>query len=176
MFNNFANYIDPSRSKDEEKPEPLDGALWHDLQQYGNYSSQLRPFFDHFRRNRFHFIDAQSVLTNPDSEFHLIEDFLKLNHELQFSFNQTKGFPCLDKPIPFCLADSKGRSRGTAANQHPDDFAPQEIKKIREFFKPEMIQIYHLLYPKLRLKSFCGSPDSHRFAWLARFVCKKESG
>ena len=29
-------------------------------------------------------------------------------NELEFKFNEAKGFPCLDKPVPYCLSDAKG--------------------------------------------------------------------
>ena len=176
LYKEFGNSVDPELSQtDNERKAPDHGTnLWHMLHEYGNYASQLSPYLQNFNRTRFHFIDGQALVKNPDPEFYKIESFLELDHELQFKFNRTKGFPCLDKPIPFCLADSKGRSRGTSKKaQHPEEFAPAETDKIRQFFRREMVQLFRILYPKLKITKFCQDPDTYRFAWLEKVLCPK---
>ena len=50
-------------------------------------------------------------VSDPEEEFSQIESFLGVESELKFKFNSTKGFYCLERPVPMCLPDSKGRTR-----------------------------------------------------------------
>ena len=47
-------------------------------------------------------------MKNPTPEFSKIEEFFGLENELEFRFNRTKGFPCLHRPVPYCLSAAKG--------------------------------------------------------------------
>ena len=84
-----------------------------EIAQYGNYFTQLQPYFEVFGNSseRFHFVDGGAILSNPKSEFAKIERFFGLDSELEFRFDRTKGFPCLQRPVPYCLSDAKGNCR-----------------------------------------------------------------
>ena len=93
----------------------------------------------------------------------------------EFKFNKTKGFFCLSHPVPFCLAASKGRTRGTnTPSMKPDELVPRKMKIIRHSYRAEMKNLFHLIYPELEEKVFCKEPGLHRFAWLQRFLCSGE--
>ena len=53
-------------------------------------------------------MDGANLVSNPEQEFKLIENFLGVKNEMRFRFNETKGFYCLHRPIPMCLPDGKG--------------------------------------------------------------------
>ena len=75
---------------------------------YGNYYTQLRPYMETFDKSRFHFVDGGCLTEKPESEFIEIEKFFGIENELSFQFNETKGFPCLHRPVQMCLSEAKG--------------------------------------------------------------------
>ena len=75
---------------------------------YGNYFTQLQPFFQVFDKSQFHFVDGGGIVTNPEAEFSKLESFFDVPNELMFKFNVTKGFPCLHRPVKMCLSAAKG--------------------------------------------------------------------
>ena len=68
------------------------------------------------------------------------------------------------------LKYTKGHTRGNGSLP-PDDAIPVQMKMIRMYYKPEMLQIFQLVHPKMLLSTFCASVETYRFAWLARFIC-----
>ena len=61
-----------------------------------------------FGPKNIHLIDGANLVSNPGEEFELIENFIGVKNELKFRLNETRGFYCLDRPIPMCLPDGKG--------------------------------------------------------------------
>ena len=94
--------------------------VMHDIAEYGNYFTQLEPYFEVFGNStdRFHFVDGGAILSNPKPEFAEIENFFGLESELEFRFNRTKGFPCLRRPVPYCLSAAKGNFLGANYKKH----------------------------------------------------------
>ena len=105
----LADYMNPDRPYigGQKKLTPM-----QDIITYGNYWTQLQPYFDVFGHDmsKFHFIDGGGIVTNPGPEFEKIENFFGFENELEFRFNRTKGFPCLHRPVPMCLSAAKGES------------------------------------------------------------------
>ena len=168
LMENFTIFL---TSKNQGSKNSLPGvALYSMLEQYANFSTTLQPYFQTFWRKRFHFIDGQALLENPEWEFRLIEKFFELKPELNFEFNKTKGFPCLKEPVPFCLGKNKGRTRGSlkSLNRKIDDAI---IEKLSGHFSNEMKKTFHVVHPGKHMKHFCASPLSYRFSWLAKYVC-----
>ena len=75
---------------------------------YGEYYEQLKPYMETFNISNFHFVDGGGIVENPAREFMEFEDFFGVEHELEFKFNSTKGYPCLTRPVPMCLGKDKG--------------------------------------------------------------------
>ena len=90
--------------------------VMRDIAQFGNYFTILQQFIEVFDNSteQFHFVDGGAILSNPKPEFANIEKFFGLESELEFRFNRTKGFPCLHRPVPYCLSDAKGISEAIA--------------------------------------------------------------
>lgn len=76
-----------------------------------------------------------------------------------------EGFPCLVKPVSFCLSAAKGRKRTMNVSSHMD----AEIKILKDYYKPEMIKTAQLLVRNFTL--FCTSDKPIRFAWLREYIC-----
>ena len=77
----------------------------------GFYFDDLQPYLKLFSKDQIFFIDGDSIVKNPTAEFGLIEDFLDVNRELKFSYNEIRGFHCLEEPTEMCLGGNKGRTR-----------------------------------------------------------------
>ena len=77
----------------------------------GFYFNDLQPYLKLFSKDQIFFIDGHSIVKNPTAEFGLIEDFLDVDRELKFSYNEIRGFYCLEKPSEMCLGGNKGRTR-----------------------------------------------------------------
>ena len=77
---------------------------------FGQYFQQLVPFFQEFSNmDQFHFVDGGSLISDTENEFGLLQDFLGVEEELKFKFNPDKSFNCLQKPVPMCLSNAKGK-------------------------------------------------------------------
>ena len=49
-----------------------------------------------------------SINDSDQFEAENIENALEIEHEMEFDFDKAKGFPCLTKPVQFCLSAAKG--------------------------------------------------------------------
>ena len=118
-----------------------------------------------------------------------IEDSLNIEHEMVFNFDKKKerdlrvedfcltgglvsvrgsrmeGFPCLIKPVHFCLSAAKGRKRTMNVSNHMD----AEIRILKDYYKPEMKRTAQLLVRNVTL--FCTTYKPIRFAWLREYIC-----
>ena len=71
------------------------------------------PNFKDFQANDYNKIfgsdyvqifDGQEILANPNNEYGLLLDYFGLNRsELEWAFNEEKGFYCLSYPVNYCL-------------------------------------------------------------------------
>ena len=91
-----------------EKVEPNDKVEPMDVLSYGNFFTKLQPFLLNF--SKIHFVDGTNF---NNFEVRLLEEFLGVEHELEFELDETKGFNCLSQPIEFCLGPHKGMSHIT---------------------------------------------------------------
>ena len=160
----LASFLEPGGNQSAHL-KPMD-----DIIQYGNYFTQLSPFIQVFGLEKIHFVDGGAIVQNPGPEFTEIEHFFGFENELEFKFNRTKGFPCLSRPVPYCLSAAKGRTRGTGSTK-PDDLVPDKMATIRKSYRREMENVFRLVHPDLQQKDFCHEPDLYRFAWLKKFLC-----
>ena len=64
-----------------------------------------------------------------------------------------------------------GNSRGEKS-KHPDEELPEQMKMIRNFYKPEMAKVYDLAHPNLDKSCFCKNAEKYRFSWLEKYVCE----
>ena len=95
-----------------------------------------------------------------------VEKELGLEHELEFEFNEQKGFNCLIQPQKFCLSDAKGRPSTIDKRAK----LKKEISILEEYFKPQMMLLFKLIFPDLSVDQFCSDLDSQRFQWLRKRV------
>jgi hypothetical protein len=137
-----------------------------DLLLYGNYFTQLSPFFEVFNKSEIYFLDGHQMANDKaQSEAREFEKYLGVDNEMQFKFNETKEFMCLDKPVQFCLNGAKGRKYTIDVKE---ELKP-EIEILREYFKPEMVEMFKILMPNINIDSFCLNPG--RFEWIKIYVC-----
>lgn len=101
----------------------------------GQYARHLRRWLKHFKRDQFHFVSGERLVTDPAAELGAVQDFLGLKRlitEEHFYFNSTKGFPCLKKrertARPHCLGATKGRP-------HPA-ISRETERVLRRYFRP----------------------------------------
>uniref|UniRef100_A0A3Q2PLP7 Sulfotransferase n=1 Tax=Fundulus heteroclitus TaxID=8078 RepID=A0A3Q2PLP7_FUNHE len=109
----------------------------------GIYAKHLENWLRYFPLSRFLFVSGERLVTDPAGEMGRVQDFLGLKRvvtDKHFYFNQTKGFPCLKKPVgsarPRCLGKSKGRP-------HPQ--IPSEVLlRLRDFYRPFNLKFYQM--------------------------------
>lgn len=90
-----------------------------------------------------HVVDGEGLLVRPNMENRLLAEFMGIDpNELEFgSIHENSGgkgdlVPCLTKPIPFCLSDSKGTTRQASAYH----FHPELLKEWTETFAPSIMK------------------------------------
>ena len=105
------------------------------------FHQQLTPFLEVFDSKNFLFVDGVRIVSDPNSEFAEFEKFFDLDHELEFEMNEEKGYPCLKKPVKFCLGGEKGNTRGSN-EKTVDELFPEEMKNIREFYVPQIEKMF----------------------------------
>ena len=111
-------------------------------------------------------------MENPEPEFTELENFFGFENELEFKFNGEKGLPCLSRPVPYCLSASKGRTRASGkSSTKPDVLVPHVMTIIRNSYRGEMENLFHLIYPDLEMQEFCQKAKPTRFSWLKEFLC-----
>ena len=159
----LAAFFDPSKQS-----ALLDSML--SVIQQSSYFTQLQPFIQVFGLAQIKFIDGDAIVKNPEAEFTKIEQFFGFENELEFKFNEEKGFFCLHRPVPHCLPAAKGRTRGTNSIQ-PDQSIPDEMAIIRNAFRSEMKNLFRLVQPDLEIRVFCQDPNLYRFKWLNEYLC-----
>ena len=63
-----------------------------------------------FNFSNFVFVDGSGIIENPTREFQNLENYFGVEHQLEFEFNEEKGYPCLKRPIEMCLGADKGKN------------------------------------------------------------------
>ncbi|XP_076463337.1 heparan sulfate glucosamine 3-O-sulfotransferase 1-like [Babylonia areolata] len=110
--------------------------------QISMYHHHFRHWTDLFPRQHIHVVDGDRLITDPVSEIRHIEDFLGLQHRIDYSllyFNSTRGFYCMHLNATYekCLGASKGR-------KHPDIRA-SVVRKLNKFFQPHNKELFDLI-------------------------------
>ncbi|CBY14729.1 unnamed protein product [Oikopleura dioica] len=122
----------------------------------GFYYSRLKILIETFGRDRVLLLDGDNLISDPDTEFGLVEEFVGVRKELSFEFATRYPYPCLDEPVPMCLPDTKGTTHGTTKQPNSTE--------LFNFYKKEMQML------KSFLKSFPNyKNDLKRFLWLDKY-------
>jgi len=133
---------------------------------YAAYGTYLSSYLSEFKPSELHIADGENLLNNPNEEWGRILDFLGVEkQDFGFEVVEDKGFPCLDKPLPFCLNSSKGTSRKVDVfKEYPNEtrtwmktFTPSIRKSMKVFGQPVT-------------NEFCRA-DTGRFDWTRKYVC-----
>jgi len=130
---------------------------------YGNYHQQLLPFLEVFGTDGVIIMDGSNM---GNVEVAYLEQRLSLAHQLEFEFNAKKKFNCLASPLEYCLSDAKGRPSTIDKRAK----LKLEIEILQEYFKPQMVALFKLLYPQLSPSEFCEG-QNQRFQWLSPYIC-----
>ena len=126
-----------------------------------------------------HVVDGEGLLVRPNMEMRLLMKFIGVDQtELEFgAIHENTGgkgdaVPCLTKPIPYCLSDSKGTTRQASAY----DFHAEPLAEWTETFAPSImksLKYFGLDMDYVKNGRFCLAEDE-RFDWTKRFVCHQE--
>lgn len=109
----------------------------------GVYAQHLARWLEYFPIRQMHFVSGENLIKNPAGEMKRIQEFLGLEQYItaeNFTFNQTKGFPCYKKETQrnkwHCLNDEKGR-------RHPG--IQYSVKtRLEHFYRPFNIKLYSM--------------------------------
>ena len=109
----------------------------------GVYVQHLARWLDYFPMKQFHFVSAENLIQNPSHEMDKLQNFLELKQLItaeNFTFNETKGFPCFRKDLAsqgwHCLNNDKGRT-------HPE-IDSGILDRLRAFYRPFSIKLYRM--------------------------------
>jgi hypothetical protein len=64
----------------------------------GFYYSRLKVLIETFGRERVLLLDGDNLISDPDTEFGKVEEFVGVRKELSFEFATRYPYPCLDEP------------------------------------------------------------------------------
>ena len=96
------------------------------------YYTHMVRWMEFFEWEQIHIVDGDQLVIDPYSEVYKVETFLGLKHHIHkeyFTFNETKGFFCVNKAtMRSCLHDTKGR------RHQPVD--PDLLNKLYKFYEP----------------------------------------
>ena len=57
------------------------------------------------------------------------------------------------------------------SSKGPDEEIPETMKRIRDRYKSQILQISRFLLPDLDRTVFCENPSNSRFSWIKNFIC-----
>ena len=105
----------------------------HEVLQRSLYSVQLKRWLDYFKLEQIHIVDAENFKINPAEELNKVENFLGIRQyftQKSFTFNEDRGFFCLNLPNgnEACMAKGKGRKH--------QEVSPGMIERLKQFYKP----------------------------------------
>ena len=65
---------------------------------HGFYYSRVKVLIETFGRDRVLLLDGDNLISDPDTEFGNVEEFVGVRKELSFEFATRYPYPCLDEP------------------------------------------------------------------------------
>ena len=65
---------------------------------HGFYYSRVKVLIESFGRERVVLLDGDNLISDPDTEFGMVEEFVGVRKELSFEFATRYPYPCLDEP------------------------------------------------------------------------------
>lgn len=109
----------------------------------GVYAQHLARWLEYFPIRQMHFVSGENLIENPADEMTRIQEFLGIEQFItaeNFTFNQTKGFPCYKKENNttrwHCLNEEKGR-------RHPG--IDNSVKRrLEDFYRPFNLKLYSM--------------------------------
>lgn len=109
----------------------------------GIYAQHLVKWLEYFPIEQFHFVSGENLIKDPGNELIKIQQFLGIEPHItldNFTFNQTKGFPCYRKHREnskwHCLNEEKGR-------RHPV-ISSSVRRNLEDFYKPFNMKLYSM--------------------------------
>ncbi|KAK6170992.1 hypothetical protein SNE40_019262 [Patella caerulea] len=109
----------------------------------GVYAKHLEKWLKYFPIRQIHFVNGETLISNPAGEMAKVQDFLGLKRivtDKHFYLKDSRGFPCLKKRPgsgrPHCLRNNKGRT-----HPHVDQTV---LNRLRDFFKPFNLKFYQM--------------------------------
>jgi len=134
---------------------------------YASYGNYLRSFLYHFKMSELHISDGENLIKNPNEEWGAVLKFLGLKSDsLRWKTVEEKGFPCLDKPLPFCLNSAKGTSRKVNIFER----FPRQTNIWSKTFEPSIRNSMNV-FGYNDYKAFCRNKTESRFEWTRRYIC-----
>ena len=114
----------------------------HETLQRSLYSFHLKRWLNYFNLDQIHFVDGDNFKFHPAEELNKIEKFLGIRQyftEDSFTYNQDKGFFCLNLPGggEGCMYKGKGREHRQVS--------PDVIDKLKEFYKPYNEEFFRII-------------------------------
>ena len=146
--------------------------LWsHLLNNLGNNFSP-HPFYNiHSRDENVLLLYGENLITHPNEEWGRLLEFLGLKKDsMKFYIDEEKGFPCLEKPVKYCLNGAKGTSRKIdVRKEYPEDTAIW-----RKSFSPQIKEM--VLFKKIcsKIDSKCCrklKDEKSSFSWAYEYAC-----
>ena len=155
-----------------------------EIRALGGHESPWAKYYEVIRAFKklnmpLHVVDGEGILVRPNMEMRLLAKFIGIDEtELEFgAIHENTGgkgdaVPCLVKPIPYCLSDSKGTTRQVSAY----DFHADLLAEWTETFAPSImksLKYFGLDMDYVKNGRFCIAEDE-RFDWAKRFVCHQQ--
>ena len=114
----------------------------HEALQRSMYSVQLKRWLNYFKMDQIHIVDGDNFKLHPAEELNKIEKFLGIRHyftEESFTYNEDKGFFCLNLPrgAEGCMYKGKGREHR--------EVSPDAIDKLKDFYKPFNEELFNII-------------------------------
>ena len=110
----------------------------------GIYVKHVKRWLNYFSLRQMHFVSGENLIANPAEEVQNVTDFLNLRRfisDKHFYFNETKGFPCLQKNEGRtdikCFDSSKGRPHASVEEKY--------IARLQQFYRPYNEEFYQLV-------------------------------
>ena len=109
---------------------------------HSRYYKYAKFWLKQFPRKQIHFVNGDTLISDPVSALKPIEAFLGLKpyiSEANFHYSKTKGFFCYvdSYGVETCLPKDKGRA-------HPD-IDPKVTRKLIHYFKPYNKRFFKLI-------------------------------
>ena len=138
--------------------------------QLSTFITIVKQAVDIMGSERVFLVDGDQIIKNPEREFGLLLNFFGLKSHLGFEYSDAKGFYCLQKPIPFCLGEGKGTTKG---NETDDESLYKKYPAILAWKKSYRNSAFDLFSHIFNCSSIenCCTVTVTRWTWLQPYFC-----